>query len=144
MDFSNPIILIISVVLLVLVITGIIFALLPYLRKKGYDIGKMIETADNIVDKASAVIDVTEAVLPPNPILTVILLIEKWAKISVNSAEQMYIASQLEKEQRKESAKTQVYAVLKLLGVEITEEIDVIIDGAIEAEVMALGHSKLQ
>lgn len=140
-NLSNPVVLL-SIVLLVvtIVMIGVIVAI-PYLVKKGVNVEKYVKTADDVLDKADTVIKVADDILPNNPVLNVLKAIEKYAHIGVNEAEQLYLTSQLGKDDRNSKAKEDVYAVLKLLGVTITPNLDTIINGAIETEVLALGHN---
>lgn len=55
-----------------------------------------------------------------------------------DSAEQLYKTSQIPEEQRKAEATQLVYICLQAAGVDVTEDMKRIIDGAIEAAVYAL------
>lgn len=141
-NLSNSLTILCAVLVVVTCVVALVSVGIPALTKKGVNVGKYIKTADTVVDKASTIIKASDEMLPNNPIIGTIKLIEKWAQIGVNYAEQLYNTSQLEKDERNAKAKEQVYTVLKMLKIDASPEIDKIIDGAIEAEVLALGHKK--
>ena len=61
-----------------------------------------------------------------------------YAMEAVLAAEQMYKASQIPGEERKQSAAELVYKFLEAAGVEVDEDMKRIVDGAIEAAVYGL------
>ena len=72
------------------------------------------------------------------PGLNLIDKILEYANRAVASAEQMYKASQIDPEKRKEEATALVYAFLDAAGITVTDELKPVIDGSIEAAVFAL------
>ena len=67
------------------------------------------------------------------------------AHIGVGNAEQLYNIGQLEPGARKLAAHEYIVKSLNLMGVAVTPEISKLIGGAIEAEVLELGHfAKIQ
>lgn len=133
---------IIFALVLVTIIIFVMVAALPLFIKKGIDAGEYIKNTNSIVDKAEMLIDAADMIFPGNPAINILKLIEDWVKKGVHGAEQLYIASQLSSDERKEKAKETIYAVFKLVNIKITPELEKIIDGSIEAEVLALGHKK--
>lgn len=123
-----------------LVIGAIFLILFPYLKKKNVKVDEVLQKTDMVLDGVNTVVGVADKLLPGNPAVSILKTIEKYAHVAVNQAEQLYITSQLAKDQRNIKAKETIYSTLKLLNVEITPEVEKIIDGAIEAEVLALGH----
>lgn len=134
---SNPII-IVCIIAATSIVTISIEKLMPSLSKKNNNIEKGIDTAKAIVNETGNIISIADSVLPNNQVINVLEIIEKWAKKGVDCAEQLYNASKLDKEQRNDKAKEQVYTVLSLLNIEKTPEIEKIINNTIEAEVFAL------
>ena len=63
------------------------------------------------------------------------------AHTAVGNAEQLYTIGQLEAGERKDAARKYMIDSLALAGVVLTPEIERLIDGAIEAEVLELGHN---
>lgn len=138
---SNSMTIVCAVIVLTTIVTIGINIGIPALKNRGIDVKKYIDGADTVIEKANTIIEATDSILPNNPIVNTIKVVEKWAKIGVDYAEQLYNTSKIEKDGRNDKAKEQVYTALKLLGLEITPDIDKIIDGTIEAEVLALGHT---
>lgn len=123
-----------------LLIIGAMVGLMPMMAKKGIKVDKIIEKTTAVLDGVDAVVGVAEKLLPNNPTIDIVTRIQNYAKLGVKEAEQLCIASNLNKNDRNLKAKETIYAALKLLNIERNLEIDTIIDGAIEAEVLLLGH----
>ena len=62
------------------------------------------------------------------------------AQVGVGNAEQLYKIGELPPEKRKEAARQYINDTLTLAGVTVTPEVSRLVDGAIEAEVLKLGH----
>lgn len=135
---SNSMAIVCAVIFITTIVTIGINIGIPALKNRGVDVKEYIDGADTVIKKANTIIEATDSILPNNPIVNTIKVVEKWARIGVNYAEQLYNTSKLEKEERNDKAKEQVYTVLEMLHIERTPEIDKIIDGAIEAEVLVL------
>lgn len=137
---SNSVSIICMIVLLS--ITEVVFSevIIPKIKNKVTDknVDKGIETASAVVDATENVVSTIATIFPNSKAVNVLQIIEKWSRKSVKAVEQLYNASKLDKAKKKDTAKQQVYSVLKLLGIEKTDEIETIIDGAIEAEVYML------
>ncbi len=127
---------------IVTVVVFILAAALPFFINKGINSGAYIKTVNDAVDKAGVVMDAADKILPGNAAINTLKLIENWAQKGVHGAEQLYIASQLHPDKRKEKAEETIYAALELANINTTPELKKIVDGAIEAEVLALGHVK--
>ncbi|APC41514.1 hypothetical protein [Clostridium estertheticum] len=117
--------------------------LMPFLKKKNIKVDEVIKKLDSVLDGADAAIIVADKILPVNPILDVLKTLENYTRIGVDQAEQLCIDSKLSKDERNAKSKETTYAALKLLKVEVTPDVEKIIDGIIEAEVLALGHKDL-
>jgi Flp pilus assembly protein CpaB len=137
---SNEIIAMLTVVGVVVVVFGGIAYLLPYIKDKGVDMSNLVNKAEQVLNGVDSVVSVADTILPNNPTVNFIKTIDKYAKLAVGQAEQLYIKSQLPADQRNAQAKETINLVLKNLNIEVTPDIQKIIDGAIEAEVLALGH----
>lgn len=116
------------------------YFVLPLLIKKGVPVSQYIQTADEVLNKAEAVMKVVDGLLPNNQAVNIIDKIIEIAEIGTKNAEQLYKIEEIDKTQRKEEAIKYVHTVLEELGIEITPEREQIIDGAIEAAVYAIGH----
>ena len=139
---SNLIILLI-ILAVTLAVGGIVVVLFPYLKKKGIQTEEVLKKADTFLQGFDTITSFADKLLPANPIVNILDIVGKFAKISVSNAEQMYITSQLAKDDRNAKAKDTIYATLKMLNIEVTPELDKIIDSAIESECLALGHKDL-
>ena len=117
--------------------------LMPFLKKKNIKADEVIKKMDTVLTGADAFITVADKILPVNPIVDILKVVEKYARIGVHQAEQLFIASKLGEDERYVKSKETIYAALKLLNVEVTLDVVKIVDGAIEAEVLALGHKDL-
>lgn len=134
-------------VLFIILGTGIgvitsVAILLPLLKKKGINADDILKKADTAIDGADGVIQIADKIIPNNPAINILKVVEKYAKIGVGQAEQMYIASNLNGDERNTKAKDTVYTALDLMGIQKTPQIEKIIDGTVEAEVLALGHKE--
>ena len=69
-------------------------------------------------------------------------LITNYAKEAVQYAEQLYKSGQLSEDLRKEKAVEYIKEILKVSNIEITEEIEKIIDATIESAVLLLPKTK--
>lgn len=121
-------------------IGGTVMALLPLLKKKGVQTQEILKKADTILDGANTIVNVADKLLPNNPIVDIMANVSKYAHIGVHEAEQLYLASNLSKNDRSIKAKETISTALKLMGIDITEEIEKVIDATIEMECLALGH----
>lgn len=125
-------------------IGGTVIFLFPFLKKKGVNTEEVIQKVDKSLDAANGVLTIADTLIPNNPALNTLKVVEKYARIGVDQAEQLYVSSQLPADQRNAKAKETILAALKSAGISITPELTSVIDGAIEAEVLALGHKGTQ
>lgn len=114
--------------------------LLPALKKKGVNTGTILDQTSNAISVLTGTFEALKTLLPNTPAVALVDKILKWATVGVNQAEQLYIIGKISGDERKAAAIDYIHESLKLAGVEITPSIDKIIDGAIEAAVLALGH----
>lgn len=139
MEFlTNNVDILLIIISIVSVAFGVIYGVIPLLTKKGVDVKGAIKDTDTILNTADHVIDTAKYFFPGVPALEAIDKILDVAQKGVNAAEQLYKTSQIAEEQRKEEATKFVYNAITAAGVEITDEMKKIIDGAIEAAVFAL------
>lgn len=130
-----------------LVIGGVVGAVagflagVPYLKKKGININRGVDTANNAVNLAEPVINIADTLLPNNPVVNVLKIIEKWAKIAAGNAEQLTHAGDINKEERAEVAESVVNAVLKELNIDVNDNRKILIDAAIKDVVNDFGHT---
>jgi len=116
----------------------VLVAFLPLLRRKGIDTKGIIDKAAATLEKLGAAASLIKPFVPGLAMFDGILTA---CGTAVNMAEQLWLTGQIkDKEKRKGAATDYVKRTLKLIGVEVTPEIDKLIDATIEAEVLKLGH----
>lgn len=130
-------ILLFIIAVVALFFVAVCFAI-PALVKKGINLSGIIAGSGNVLDAAGVVVDSVQTFLPDNPGLCIIERIINYAKEAVKAAEQIYLASDMNQDYRKKEAYNQVTTALNYAGVEITPEIENIINTSIEAAVFAL------
>lgn len=135
---KNPALLILFVIIVALAVALCVLFLVPLLIKKGADVSGAIEKADLAISTLDSLTDTIKALFPNAPGLDMVDKILVYAQKAVDSAEQLYKTSQIPENQRKAEATQLVYICLQAAGVDVTEDMKKIVDGAIEAAVYAL------
>ena len=129
------------IVIAVLILVGIILAVvLPLLKKRGIDMGAVLDRAKDSLDTVNKTLDMLKPFMEDSPVVDAFDKILNAATVGVGQAEQLHLIGQLEPEERKDAARRYVIDAVKLMGVEVTPEVSKLIDGAIEAQVLELGH----
>jgi len=121
----------------VVIIAAIIYVL-PKMVAKGVNVAGDIAIAKNVLNDTNNVIKVADLILPNNPAINILKVIETFGEKAVAGAEQLYLSSQLTADQRLVNANKTINSALKMLDVPITPEIQIVIDGTIQAAVLAL------
>ncbi|QAT40815.1 hypothetical protein [Clostridium sp. JN-9] len=114
--------------------------LLPLLKKKGVKVEEIAGKVDKAMNMADSVLQVADKIVPNNPVVKTLDVIETYAKKGAGCAEQLYLTSKLDGEARSDKAKDTVYNALEIAGITVTPEIDQLIKDTIESEVLLLGH----
>ena len=127
-----------SIIIIVALFFVAVCIAIPWLVRKGINLTGIITGSGNVLDAAGVVVDSVQSFLPDNPGLCIIERIINYAKEAVKAAEQIYLASDMKTDERKQAAYDQVITALGYAGVEITPEIENIINTSIEAAVFAL------
>lgn len=135
---NNPIVFILFITLFAVLVCIAVLWLLPRLVKRGVDVSGLLDKTSMTVAAMDTVTDTLKTLFPSTPGLNLIDKILDYACRAVASAEQMYKASQIPEEKRKEEATALVYAFLEAAGITVTDELKPVIDGSIEAAVFAL------
>lgn len=112
---------------------------IPYLKKKGINVDGIIDKAEQVVNVAGTTLDAVEPLLPPT-IANNLEYIEKWAKIAVGKADQLYHAGDIGKDDRKTTEESVVDDLLKELNITPTESIKALINASILNAVNESGH----
>lgn len=116
----------------------VIYKLLPYLIQKGINVSGILDKTGKALDAAETVNVTLSNLMPENKAFGIVQKVIDYAQEGVMAAEQLYLTSQLDGTDRKKRATELVYAGLVLSGVEINDELKMVVDGAIEAAVYTL------
>ena len=108
---------------------------IKYAQSKNVNVSNIIKNAGTVSDTANEVFDKIKVLLPQTPALTII---ETVLDLAVNAAEKLYKTATIGKDDRYQSATEFVTDALKTAGVEITPEIEKVIEGAITGAVEML------
>ena len=141
---QNPVFFILAVAAFAELVVAAVMWLLPRMVKRGIDVSGLLDKASTTVSALDAVTDAVKALSPSMPGLALIDRILEYSGKAVASAEQLYKTSIIPETLRKEEATNLVYKFLEAAGVEITEELRTVIDGAIEAAVFGLPKTHLR
>lgn len=139
MENINTIVLIYAVAATVVAACALLF---PWLKKKGVNVPTALEVGEIAVTGADQITDILKALFPGNAAVNIADKIIDYAVVGVKKAEQLYHINSITGDERNAEAKKFVYEALELAGIERTTAIDKIVDGAVEAAVLALGHAE--
>jgi hypothetical protein len=134
---TNAILLIVAVVAVIVAACALIF---PWLKRKGIDTTATLHVAEGVLAGADTITDILKAAFPTSIIANIADKIIDYALAGVAKAEQLYIINEITGADRKAEASAFVFEALALAGIERNAGIDKIVDGAIEAAVLMLGH----
>jgi uncharacterized coiled-coil protein SlyX len=115
------------------VIIGVVF---PYLNKKGINAKAILDDVQKGLEEVKTGLEVVKEVAPSTQ-LDILSIVEKYAEIGVEKAQQLYISSQLQGSDRKASAKETIVNTLKELNIPVTDNLDKLIDDIIESKVFS-------
>lgn len=134
---NNPIVYIMGIAAFAVIVMLTVLVMLPRLIKRGVDVSGIIDKTNITVAALDTVVDLVKQLFPGAP-MGIVERIMDYAKKAVAASEQMYKASQIPAEERKQTAAELVYKFLEAAGVEVDEDMKRIVDGAIEAAVYGL------
>ncbi len=124
------------------VVTAILIFIFPYFKKKKIDPNEILNTANIGINGADSVVEVLKGIFPKNAAINIVDKVIEYAKIGVSKAEQLYLISEIGKDDRKTEAIKFTLDSLGLAGIEITPQIEAIVNGCVEAAVLGLGHNE--
>lgn len=130
------------VILAAIIVVAICYTCI-YLSKHGVNVQKGLETTDNGLTIANTIVDALKTAMPENKVVSVIDKITGYAQTGVQAAEQLAKSGQITADQRKEEAQKYITTALNMAGIEITPEIQTVIDGAVECAVVTLPKSNI-
>ena len=139
---SNQMLQIIIMVTVLVGVLGLLIVLLPYLKSKGVNVSAILDSAQKATNNIDKAIAVVQDILPNNPTVGLLTIIEKWAKIAVGNAEQLNHSGDITADERATVAEDTVLTVLKELNITVDDNKKTLIDAAIKEAVLNLGHTK--
>ncbi|WP_446898625.1 hypothetical protein ACSVC9_01490 [Clostridium sp. LBM24168] len=123
-------------------VIGIMFGLVPYLKRKNINAEKVLDTTGDVLKATEPLIQVAKAIPALKPAATLVDWIEQKAAAGVKAAEQLYHAGSLQSNEEKfRAAQETVYAALKEIDVTPTDNQKKLIDDFIQEAVNDLGHA---
>lgn len=123
-----------TVAIIISIIVGVLGTLAvvyPRLKKEGISAGTILKEAEEGVEDVGSVIRVVQEFVPSKA-LNILSIVDNLALKATKAAQQLYISSQLSIDQRKSSAKDSIIAGLKAFNIPITDNLEIVIDAAIE------------
>lgn len=132
-------VIIIAVIVFVL---GVVIGLIPYIKNKGINTDKALDTAQKVIDGSGKILKVANEVLPNNPAVNILSVIEKWAAIAVGNAEQLNHTGAIQKDQRAAEAEKIVLNVIGELNIKLTDSEKELIHAAMGSAINDLGHKE--
>lgn len=129
-NLSNTQLLLIALI----VIVGVIVAMeviVPLFKKKGVNVQSVAKEVEEVAEDAGQVIKVAQDFAPSNALNT-LAIIDNLAVRASKAVQQLAISSQLPLEQRKATAKQYITDGLKLFNIPVTDDLNTLIDTAIE------------
>ena len=131
-----------QVILLAFALSVLVGAVAPWiavaLQKRGVNVQGPLEKAQTGLAVADKLVDGLSGMSPMLPGISAVDKIIEWSEKAVNASEQLLKSQQLSADQRKANAEDIVKSCLTSAGLTVTPDLEKIIDGAIEAAVLAL------
>ncbi len=140
--FQNPLVVLGLIVLFAVLVVFVAVVLLPFFRKIGFNVGGAIDATAGTLVGLDVVVEALKVVFPNNSAVNMADKIILYAQKGVEQAEQLYKMDKLAEDDRKAAAFEFVIESLNVSGFMVTPEIEKVIDGSIEAAVLALPHLK--
>ena len=127
--------------IITIIVISILFLVMPifYNKFNNFDFYNLFSS---INDSLNALQTIFDNIPISQNVKNTLDLITNYAKEAVQYAEQLYKSGQLSEDLRKEKAVEYIKEILKISNIEITEEIEKIIDATIESAVLLLPKTK--
>ena len=127
--------------IITIIVISILFLVMPifYNKFNNFDFYNLFSS---INDSLNALQTIFDNIPISQNVKNTLDLITNYAKEAVQYAEQLYKSGQLSEDLRKEKAVEYIKEILKVSNIEITEEIEKIIDATIESAVLLLPKTK--
>ena len=127
--------LVVVLAVIVFAFGGVLGFVLPLLKRRGVDVEAVMDGIKDALATSNGIWQTVQPFLTELPGAGTFDRILDAANVGVANAEQLLNAGKLEKGERKDAARQYVKDTLGILGVEVTPEVERLVDGAIEAEV---------
>lgn len=128
--------------ILILAFGAIIAILYVYKCFTGVDILKNIALLRPVINAIAAAVAAVYKVLPHKESEDIVMKVAKAAVKGAEMAEAAWKAGKLQKDERNAYAKTWIADTLFEAGIEVTDQVKAVINGAIEATCMILPHNQ--
>ena len=127
--------------IITIIVVSILFLVMPifYNKFNNFDFYNLFSS---INDSLNALQTIFDNIPISQNVKNTLDLITNYAKEAVQYAEQLYKSGKLSEDLRKEKAVEYIKEILKVSNIEITEEIEKIIDATIESAVLLLPKTK--
>ena len=127
--------------IITIIVISILFLVMPifYNKFNNFDFYNLFDSINNSLNALQTIFD--NIPISQN-VKNTLDLITNYAKEAVQYAEQLYKSGQLSEDLRKEKAVEYIKEILKVSNIEVTEEIEKIIDATIESAVLLLPKTK--
>ena len=127
--------------IITIIVISILFLVMPifYNKFNNFDFYNLFSSINDSLNASQTIFD--NIPISQN-VKNTLDLITNYAKEAVQYAEQLYKSGQLSEDLRKEKAVEYIKEILKISNIEITEEIEKIIDATIESAVLLLPKTK--
>lgn len=125
--------------IVIIVVAVVVVAMYLYKRITGVDLLHKFAQTKPVITALAAAVDAVYK-LWPNDTLKIAHTVLKAGAQGAGFAEDAWLMGQIEKEERNEYAKQLARKMVEQAGFEVTEQIEKIIDGIIEATCLLLPH----
>ena len=139
---NTPFLILIAVIVIVVGVVAIVSLFLPYLKKRGIDMDKLIGQTRQAINASSQAVEILKPFIADLPGASNVGDIFKIVDIAVGDAEHLLHIGKLPKDERETEARKYISRALSYAKIEETPEVKTLVDGALRASVEALGHKE--
>ena len=123
---------------ILLLLVAMFIMLRHFTKKFGTDkITSVLSEVKEGIEKVDTTLEYLGPVLP-NSVMNIADTILKYSYIAVAAVERMYLGGKIDKDTRRPLAGEKVEKILKLIGIDVTPEMEEVVDISIEAAVNSL------
>ena len=123
----------IGVVITVGLVLGV---LLPYLKRRGVDVQKLLDQSKEVLAAANSAYDIVKPFIKDSVDTDKFDKVVKVANVGMQNVQQLYDSGQMtDPDERKAAARQYSIDALTLIGIDVTPEVLRVVDGAIESNI---------